>query len=64
MTTPQDPIHAGYRYHAELISYGVWLYFRLRLSLRMVEELLAARGISVTYEAIQQWGLADHRQAA
>src|SRR5690348_4552053 len=57
MTTPRDPIYAGYRYPAELISYAVWLYFRFPLSLRMVEEMLAARGISVTYETIRQWGL-------
>ena len=50
MTTPRDPLYAGYRYPAELISYAVWLYFRFPLSLRMVEEMLAARGISVTYE--------------
>src|SRR3954470_12768064 len=48
MTTPRDPIYAGYRYPAELISYAVWLYFRFPLGLRMVEEMLAARGISVT----------------
>jgi putative transposase len=42
------PLYAGYRYPAELISYAVWLYFRFPLSLRMVEEMLAARGISVT----------------
>src|ERR1700761_3132258 len=57
MTTPRDPIYAGYRYPAEIISYAVWLYFRFPLSLRMVEEILAARGISVTYETIRQWGL-------
>src|SRR3954464_11530593 len=57
MTTPRDPLYAGYRYPAELISYAVWLYFRFPLSLRMVEEMLAARGISVTYETIRQWGL-------
>src|SRR6201993_666761 len=57
MTTPRDPIYAGYRYPAEIISYAVWLYFRFPLSLRMVEEMLAARGISVTRETIRQWGL-------
>jgi putative transposase len=46
MSTPRDPIYAGYRHPAELISYAVWLYFRFPLSLRMVEEMLAARGIS------------------
>ena len=50
MTTHRDPIYAGHRYPAEIISYAVWLYFRFPLSLRMVEEMLAARGISVTHE--------------
>ena len=36
MTTSPDPLYAGYRYPAELISYAVWLYFRFPLSLRMV----------------------------
>ncbi len=39
-----------------MISYAVWLYFRFPLSLRMVEEMLAARGIGVTYETVRQWG--------
>ena len=43
--TPRDPLYAGYRYPAALISYAVWLDFRFPLSLRMVEEVLAARGI-------------------
>jgi putative transposase len=47
--TPRDPLYPGYCYPAALISYAVWLYFRFPLSLRMVEEMLAARGISVTY---------------
>jgi len=64
MTTPRDPLYAGYRYPAELISYAVWLYFRFPLSLRMVEEMLAARGISVTYETIRQWGLKFGREFA
>ena len=55
MTTSACPSYAGYRYPAELIAYAVWLYFRFPLSLRMVEEILAARGISVTYETIRQW---------
>jgi len=64
MTTARDPIYAGYRFPAELISYAVWLYFRFPLSLRMVEEMLAARGISVTYETIRQWGLKFGREFA
>src|SRR5271166_1667678 len=64
MTTARDPIYAGYRYPAEIISYAVWLYFRFPLSLRMVEEMLAARGISVTHETIRQWGLKFGREFA
>ena len=56
MRTPRYAIYAGHRYPAEIISYAVWLYFRFPLSLRMVEEMLAARGISVTHETIRQWG--------
>ena len=48
-------IYAGYRYPAEIISHAVWLYHRFTLSFRDVEELLAARGIVVSYETIRQW---------
>jgi putative transposase len=47
-----------YKYHRfppEIISHAVWLYFRFCLSYRDVEELLFARGIIVTYEAIRKW---------
>src|ERR1700737_4770150 len=64
MTTSREPIYAGYRYPAEIISYAVWLYFRFPLSLRMVEEMLAARGISVTHETIRQWSLKFGREFA
>ena len=37
--------YAGYRSPQQVISYAVWLYFRFPLSLRMVEEILAQRGI-------------------
>ena len=45
----------GYRFPREIISHGVWMYHRFSLSLRDVEELLAKRGIAVTYETIRQW---------
>jgi len=45
MMMPVCPSHAGYRFPAEVISHAVWLYFRFPLSLRMVEEMLAARGM-------------------
>jgi transposase-like protein len=38
-----------------IISHAVWLYFRFPLGLRMVEELLAARGIIVSHETVRQW---------
>jgi putative transposase len=40
-----------------VISYAVWLYYRFPLSLRMVEELLAARGIELTYETVRRWAV-------
>ena len=49
--------YSGYRYPAEIISHAVWLYFRFTLSFRDVEEILAARGVVVTYEAVRQWCL-------
>jgi putative transposase len=56
MSTSRDPLYRGHRFPPEVISYAVWLYFRFPLSLRMVEEMLAARGIRVTYEIVRQWG--------
>ncbi|GHO87605.1 IS6 family transposase [Dictyobacter formicarum] len=44
-------------YPTEIISHAVWLYFRFSLSFRDVEELLAQRGIIVTYETVCQWCL-------
>src|SRR5258708_13219621 len=60
----RDPIYGGHRSPAEIISYAGWLCFRFPLSLRMVEEMLAARGISVTHETIRQWGLKFGREFA
>src|SRR3954454_14746501 len=56
MTTPVRPRYAGHRFPAEVISHAFWLYFRFPLSLRMVEEMLAARGIVVSQETVRQWG--------
>jgi hypothetical protein len=47
--------YRGYRYPIEVISHAVWLYFRFHLSLRDVEELLAERGVTVTYGTIRAW---------
>ena len=44
-----------HRFPPEIISHAVWLYHRFGLSLREVEDLLAERGITVSYEAIRYW---------
>ena len=49
------PSYRGYRFPPNIISHGVWLYHRFSLSFRDVEDLLAERGITVTYETIRQW---------
>jgi putative transposase len=56
--TPSAPCrYRGHRFPPEIISHAVWLYFRFPLSLRMLEEMLAARGIIVSHETIRQWAL-------
>jgi putative transposase len=50
-------LYQGHRYPAEIISHGVWLYHRFTLSYRDVQEMMLARGVVVTYEAIRQWCL-------
>src|SRR5512132_4201269 len=55
MNTPSTTRYKHHRFPAEIISHGVWLYYRFCLSYRDVEELLFARGIIVTYEAIRKW---------
>ncbi len=48
-------IYKRYRFPSEIIRYAVWLYYRFNLSHRDIEDLLAERGINVTYEAIRLW---------
>ncbi|WP_232787992.1 transposase [Paraglaciecola sp. MB-3u-78] len=48
-------IYAGYRYPPQIISHAVWLYYRFTLSFRDIEELLAARGITVSEKTIRNW---------
>ena len=45
----------GHRFPPEIISHAVWLYYRFCLSFRDVENLLAKRGVIVSYETIRQW---------
>jgi len=50
---PVDPVlYRRHRFPVEIISHAVWLYFRFNLSHRDVEELLAERGIQVSYEVL------------
>ena len=57
MKQTRHPHYVRHRFPAEVISHAVWLYFRFPLSLRMVEEMLAARGILVSHETVRQWAL-------
>ncbi len=52
-----DTWYRGHRLPAEIISHAVWLCHRSTVSSRDVEELLAQRGIVVSYEAIRLWSL-------
>src|SRR6266850_2751784 len=51
-----SPYHR-HRFPAEIISHSVWLYFRFALSFRHVEEMLAMRGVALTYETVRAWCL-------
>ena len=58
--------YQGYRFPPEIISHAVWLYHRFGVSFRDVEDLLAQRGITVSYEAIRRghghWRVAPVRK--
>jgi hypothetical protein len=64
MKTPARARYGGYRFPAEIIGHAVWLYFRFPLGLRMVEKLLAARGIIVSHETVRQWARKFGQQSA
>ncbi|WP_068313807.1 IS6 family transposase [Polycladidibacter hongkongensis] len=49
------PALKGYRFPRSIIGYAVWAYHRFAMSLRDVEDLLAARGIVLSYETIRDW---------
>jgi putative transposase len=54
MKNDRSPYY-GHRFPSEIISYAVWAYHRFCLSFRDVEDLLAERGIIVSYETIRLW---------
>jgi putative transposase len=56
MTKPkQSGAFSGHRFPPEIIAYAVWAYHRFPMSLRDVEDLLAAHGVVVSYETIRAW---------
>lgn len=50
-----ERLYKRHRFPAEIIQYAVWLYYRFNLSHRDIEDLLAEKGILVSYEAIRLW---------
>lgn len=60
----RDPLYRRHRFPAEVIAHAVWLYFRFPLSLRMVEDILAARGIIVSHQTVRLWAEKFGRQFA
>ena len=49
------PSYKRHRFPPEVIAHAVWLYYRFSLSFRDIEEMLASRGVTVSYEAIRLW---------
>jgi putative transposase len=47
--------YVGYRFPSEIIHRAIWFYLRFTLSLRDVEDLLAERGVAVSYETVRRW---------
>src|SRR5271155_342506 len=47
--------YSGYRFPPEIIHQAIWLYLRFTLSFRDVEDLLAQRGIAISYETVRRW---------
>ncbi len=48
-------LYRRHRFPSEIISHTVWLYFRFNLSYRDIEEIMAVRGVTFTYETIRHW---------
>ncbi len=47
--------YAGYRFPPVVIQQAIWLCVRFTLSFRDVQDLLAERGIAVSYETVRRW---------
>jgi putative transposase len=48
-------MYKRHRFPPEIIQYAVWLYHRFNLSARDIEDLMAERGIAISYESIRLW---------
>jgi putative transposase len=44
-----------HRFPIEVVEQCIWLYFRFALSYRNIEEMMATRGVPVTYETVREW---------
>ena len=53
----QPVSYARHQFPPDIIRHAVWLYLRFTLSYRDVEELLAERGLEVSYETVRRWVL-------
>ena len=53
----QNISYSRYRFPPAIIQHAVWLYYRFPLSYRDVEDLLAQRGVDVSYETVRRWAL-------
>lgn len=49
--------YSRHRFPSEIIQHAVWLYARFTLSYRDVEDLLAERGLDISYETVRRWFL-------
>jgi len=49
------PLYHRHRFPSEVISHCVWLYCRFSVSYRDVEEMMAVRGLTLTYETVRRW---------
>ena len=51
----QRSVYHGHRFPPAIIRHGVWLYLRFTLSFRDIEDLLAERGLDISYETVRRW---------
>jgi putative transposase len=49
------PSYKRHRFPLQVIAHAVWLYYRFAVSFRDIEDMLASRGVTVSYEAIRLW---------